>query len=111
MVKRFPMIDHWMIGRGIIADPFLPSMIKNNTTEYPENRIEIFSKFHGMLFQDYSQALSGSAHIKIKMMQFWEYFATSFPNSRKEFKRIKRAKSIKGYEQAVRELLSKENNQ
>ncbi len=111
MAKRFPMIDHWMIGRGIIADPFLPGMIKNNTTEYPENRIELLSKFHEMLFRDYSQALSGGRHIIMKMQQFWEYFATSFPNSRKEFKRIKRAKNIKAYEQAVREILNKENNQ
>jgi hypothetical protein len=28
MQERFPSIDHWMIGRGLIADPFLPSMIK-----------------------------------------------------------------------------------
>ncbi|MDF1673323.1 MAG: tRNA-dihydrouridine synthase family protein, partial [Vicingaceae bacterium] len=27
--ERFPTIDHWMIGRGLIANPFLPSMIKN----------------------------------------------------------------------------------
>ena len=46
MVERFPMIDHWMIGRGLIADPFLPTMIKKNTTEYPDNRMEIFGKFH-----------------------------------------------------------------
>ena len=32
MQERFPTIDHWMIGRGLISDPFLPSMIKNNTT-------------------------------------------------------------------------------
>jgi len=108
MAKRFPMIDHWMIGRGMIADPFLPGMIKNNPLEYPENRIEIFSKFHDMLFHNYSQALSGSAHIIIKMMQFWEYFIKAFPNSRKEFKRIKKATSIKAYEQAVREFLKKE---
>ena len=31
MQQRFPTIDHWMIGRGLISDPFLPSMIKNNT--------------------------------------------------------------------------------
>ena len=39
--ERFPSIYHWMIGRGLIADPFLPSMIKNNTTDYPKNRFEI----------------------------------------------------------------------
>ncbi|MDX1278097.1 tRNA-dihydrouridine synthase family protein, partial [Oceanihabitans sediminis] len=41
--ERFPSIDHFMIGRGLIADPFLPSMIKNNTNEYPKNRWDIFS--------------------------------------------------------------------
>jgi len=44
--ERFPEIDHWMIGRGLIADPFLPSMIKANTTRYPGDKLEVFSKFH-----------------------------------------------------------------
>lgn len=38
MQQRFPSINHWMIGRGLILDPFLPSMIKNNTSEYPANK-------------------------------------------------------------------------
>ena len=111
MKKRFPMIDHFMIGRGMIADPFLPGMIKNNTTEYPENRIDIFRKFHDTLFNDYAQALSGNSHILMKMIQFWEYFMISFPNSRKGLKKIKKAKSINAYVDAAREILNKENNQ
>jgi tRNA-dihydrouridine synthase len=111
MKKRFPMIDHWMIGRGMIADPFLPGMIKNNTAEYPENKIEIFSQFHDLLFNDYAQALSGRSHILMKMFQFWEYFRISFPNSGKGLKWIKKAKSINGYKDAVRETLNKEKNQ
>ena len=43
---RFPSIDHWMIGRGLIADPFLPSMIKSNAIDYPEDRIKKFKAFH-----------------------------------------------------------------
>ncbi len=108
MAERFPMIDHWMIGRGMIADPFLPGMIKSNTTEYPENRIDIFSKFHDTIFHEYSQVLSGTSHIKMKMLNFWEYFMTSLPNSRKGFKKIKKAKSISKYEEAVREILNGE---
>ena len=49
MKERFPSIDHFMMGRGLIADPFLPSMIKNNTTEYPKDRWKIFSDFHEVL--------------------------------------------------------------
>ena len=82
--------------------------VKKNKTKYPENRIELFSKFHEMLFHDYTQVLSGARHIIIKMLQFWEYFAISFPNSRKELKKIKKAKSIDAYEDAVQALFNKE---
>ena len=111
MKKRFPMIDHFMIGRGMIADPFLPGMIKSNTTEYPKNRIDIFRRFHDTLFNDYAQALSGTSHILMKMFQFWEFFTISFAGYRKELKKIKKAKSIRAYEDAVRDILNKENNQ
>jgi len=104
MAERFPNIGHWMIGRGMIADPFLPSMIKNNISVYPENRIELFRKFHDTLFNEYQQALSGPSHLIMKMLSFWEYFATAFPNSPKGFKKFKKAKNIQAYEEGVREI-------
>jgi len=110
LAERFPMTDHWMIGRGIIADPFLPEMIKSNTSAYPENRIEIFSKFHDALLHDYSQVLSGPGHIIMKMFHFWEYFISSFSNSQKGLKKIKKAKSMSAYENAVRDILNNEGN-
>ncbi|KAA1245803.1 tRNA-dihydrouridine synthase [Aquimarina sp. RZ0] len=106
MKQRFPMIDHWMIGRGLIADPFLPSMIKNDTTVYPEDRFKIFSKFHDTIYQQYDAALSGPTPIKMKMLGFWEYFASSFPNPRKTFKKIKKASNARSYQIAVKEILN-----
>jgi tRNA-dihydrouridine synthase B len=106
LVDRFPKVQHWMIGRGLIADPFLPQMIKANTTEYPTNRMEIFGKFHDTLFSSYQNALSGSSHVLIKMESFWEYFATSFPNPHKTFKKIKKAKNIDSYNDAVHSILT-----
>ena len=100
---QFPSIEHWMIGRGLIADPFLPSMIKNNTLTYPANRMEVLSKFHDMLFQSYDETLSGPNHILLKMLGFWEFFAESFDNPHKALKRIKKAKSPTAYNVAVRE--------
>jgi tRNA-dihydrouridine synthase len=108
MQERFPTIDHWMIGRGLIADPFLPSMIKNNTSEYPENKIELFSAFHDTLYQGYSESLSGSTHILLKMHHLWEYFSVIFSNPHKALKKIKKAKSIRNYEVAVKEILKAE---
>lgn len=108
MVNKFPTIDHWMIGRGLIADPFLPQMIKNNTTEYPENKLEIFKNFHETLFKDFESFLSGEKHLLIKMLHYWEYFSTTFKNPQKTFKKIKKAKSIRAYHLAVADILRSE---
>jgi tRNA-dihydrouridine synthase B len=104
MQERFPSIDHWMIGRGLIADPFLPSMIKNNTTEYPKNKLEIFEAFHDTIYQEYDAYLSGPTPIRMKMLGFWEYFSESFSNPQKTFKKIKKAGNSKNYEIAVKEI-------
>ena len=103
--ERFPSIQHFMIGRGLIADPFLPSMIKKNKVSYPENRMEIFSKFHDTIYQQYDEYLSGDKHTLLKMYSFWEYFATTFSNPQKTFKKIKKTKNCTAYEAAVREIL------
>jgi tRNA-dihydrouridine synthase B len=105
MQARFTCIDHFMIGRGLISDPFLPSMIKNDTTEYPENRWEIFREFHDTIYHQYDAALSGPTPIKMKMQGFWEFFAQSFSNPQKTFKKIKKASNPRAYQQAVAEIL------
>jgi tRNA-dihydrouridine synthase len=108
MQQRFPSIDHWMIGRGLIADPFLPSMIKSNSLEYPKNKMELFSAFHDTLYEGYSESLSGQTHILLKMHHLWEYFSVIFSNPHKVHKNIKKSKSIKNYEASVKEIIAKE---
>lgn len=108
MQTRFPSIDHFMIGRGLIADPFLPSMIKNDTTEYPENRWDIFREFHDTIYHHYDAALSGPTPIKMKMQGFWEFFSQSFSNPQKTFKKIKKTNNPRAYQQAVAEILNNE---
>jgi len=105
---RFPTIDHWMIGRGLLADPFLPSMIKNNTTEYPKNRWDVFSEFHDRIYNEYNAALSGTTPIKMKMLGFWEFFSQSFDNPQKTYKKIKKASNPKNYQVAVKDILKAE---
>jgi tRNA-dihydrouridine synthase len=105
MQERFPSIDHWMIGRGLIADPFLPRMIKSSSFEYPKNKMELFSDFHDTLYAGYGESLSGATHILLKMHHLWEYFSVIFSNPHKVAKNIKKAKSIRNYEQTVKEII------
>ncbi|PCI34091.1 MAG: dihydrouridine synthase [Flavobacteriaceae bacterium] len=108
MQERFPSIDHFMIGRGLIADPFLPSMIKNNSLEYPANRWDIFREFHDTIYQEYDASLSGPVPIKMKMLGFWEYFSQSFSDPRKTYKKIKKAGNARNYHKAVDEIFGNE---
>ena len=99
---RFPQINSFMIGRGLIANPFLAGMIKNNRADLPENHLEVFRDFHAQLLESYASHLSGDKHLLIKMKSFWEYFSTSFNDSHKAYKRIKKSKTLKEYHQTVR---------
>ena len=106
MQERFPSIDHWMIGRGLISDPFLPQMIKDNTTSYPKNSMEIFKEFHDTIFEQYDAFLSGPTPIRMKMLGFWEYFSNSFDNPQKVYKKIKKANNVSKYQAAVSEIVA-----
>ena len=106
--NTFPSIDHFMIGRGLIADPFLPQMIKNDTQEYPKDRWSIFEAFHNTIYQQYDDYLSGPTPIKMKMLGFWEYFSQSFNNPQKTYKAIKKASNPYKYKQAVAAIFNNE---
>ncbi len=108
LADRFPSIDHWMLGRGLIADPFLPSMIKEQTPLYPDDKIETFSKYLDTLFTAAEQKLTGEKAVIRKMLSYWEYFSTLFPNPTKVVKKIKKAKTYEVYDAAVREILDSE---
>jgi len=104
--ERFPSIKHFMIGRGLITDPFLPSMIKANCTAYPKERWNIFREFHDTIYQQYDAALSGPTPIKMKMLGFWEFFSQSTHNPQKVYKAIKKAGNPYKYKQAVSEIIA-----
>jgi tRNA-dihydrouridine synthase len=108
MKERFPTINNWMIGRGLIADPFLPGMIRADNPVYPEKRYEVLNSFHDALFSSYEEALSGPKHLLMKMYPFWEYFIQSFPASPKYLKKIKKAQSLNVYRDVVKQIICNE---
>lgn len=98
----------WMIGRGLLQDPFLAKRIKTNLPIL--ERAKILSEFHSIIFYEYSRLLSGKSHLLMRMLKFWSYFCYSFPDPHKTLKRIKKASTIEKYESAVKENFSILNN-
>ena len=95
--ERFPTINHWMVGRGLIANPFLPLMLKNEIESLPSDYLETFKQFHDTLLDQHTAALSGDKHVIMKMSSYWEYFEELFPDSNREIKKIKKSKSLDVY--------------
>jgi len=105
--NRFPSVDHWMLGRGIIADPFLPKMIKQNTIDYPENALDTFSRYHDTLFHEFEQKLKGEKHVIMKMASYWEYFQEGFfKHEKSKIKKIRKAKTKEVYDELVFRLFN-----
>ncbi|MBP1710702.1 MAG: tRNA-dihydrouridine synthase [Deltaproteobacteria bacterium] len=88
LAGRFPQVKSWMIGRGLIGNPFLAENIKFNTEKTRNEKIKIIRDFHDDLFDEYSKILSGPAHITNKMKEIWAYMAGFFANAEKIRKKI-----------------------
>ncbi len=93
----------WMIGRGILKNPFLPLQLKTGAQPETGEKVDLLRNFHDEIFLNYSKLLSGSSHLLMKMNKFWSYFCFVFPDPHKTFKRIKKAANIAKYDAAVSE--------
>lgn len=98
--KRFEKINVWMIGRGLLYDPFLPGDIKSLYNKDLE-RSKLIRHFVENLYLAYrKQHIEGLRPINM-MKEFWEYLAVSFDDPHKVFNLIKKTKSLDEYEDAV----------
>ena len=84
----FPEQSRFMIGRGLIQNPFLAEEIRMN--KELNNKVTRFQKFHTTLFEEYDHVLWGPTHIVDRMKGFWSFFSLSFENGHKVFKQIKK---------------------
>jgi tRNA-dihydrouridine synthase B len=104
--ERFGNIHIWMLGRGLLSNPFLLEEILEPNELGAEDKLERFSLFHHDLQEAYSKLLSGPGHLLSKMHQLWEYFSCFFEDQHKVFKAIKKTNSIEKYQMAVYHILN-----
>ena len=104
LADRFPRVSGWMIGRGALADPFLPARIKNlPLPAAPKAQLRLF---HDAMFAAYQQTLFGPGHILGRMKGLWFYLSSSFVDSGKILKKIQRCKTITRYERLIERIFS-----
>lgn len=106
--SRFPSVSGWMIGRGLIANPFLPEMIQTRT-RLIDQRNARFEKFHDDLVSGYCGRFCGPGHVLDRMKGFWRYFAADFPGGRRIVKQIRKTNTLDRYRQTVSEILDSQD--
>ncbi len=95
----FPSINTWMIGRGLLSDPFLPATIKGLPAE--TDRQLIIRRFIDELYLAYRRQLNDNPAVLGILKEYWHYLAESFENPHKVFKKLKKVKNFDEYEDAV----------
>jgi tRNA-dihydrouridine synthase B len=103
--KRFPSINLLMIGRGLLVDPFLPSIIKGNSPESGQKQIA--HRFITDLYLAYRKHMNGRLQAISVMKELWGFMAFSFSEPHQAFNRLKKSKSFDEYEEAVAEIFEK----
>ena len=96
-----------MLGRGLIARPFLTEELYRGTKQNiqeKETRMKL-QAFHDEVYEGYKQVMSGDMNVLFKMKELWAYMIGMWPDAKKEHKLICKTKKCMEYEQIVRGLL------
>ena len=101
LAGRFGCVDRWMIGRGLLENPFLAEEIKCSPEIPYAEKVRILREFHDRLFAAYSDRLSGPSHLLNKMKEIWTYLGGFFEDSKKIQKKIKKMHSADNYTDVV----------
>ena len=102
---RFPRVTTWMVGRGVLHNPFLPAAIKGQTLGQDECR-QRFYAFHESLFSRYAAALFGPSHLLDKMKGLWTHFSTGFKEGQNLRRQIHKTRHVDQYLTVVRPFLA-----
>lgn len=98
--ENFTNLNAWMIGRGLLIDPFLPGDIKGSEVLWDDRKLTI-EKFVTELFLAYRKRMNNRLQAINVMKELWGFLCYSFDAPDKVFNKIKKCKSFDAYEQVV----------
>jgi tRNA-dihydrouridine synthase len=103
---RFTGISSWMIGRGLLVDPFLPGDIKQRIRIPEPGRSLKVHRFLDDLYYAYRKHNQDRLHTISILKELWEYLSFSFEDHVRVFSLVKKSKSFDEYEESVKRIFS-----
>lgn len=102
---RWPQQNEWMIGRGLLANPFLAWQIKNETDQLPANHKNLLSDFCTNLLIAITNSSNDEGHALNRIrLQLFEIFEKC-PENRKALKLLKNTRKLSDVEGIIIKLI------
>ena len=101
---RFPNIDTFMLGRGVIGNPGLLGLIQSGTAP----PLECYRSFHDMLFSSFKEVMHSERYVLAKMKEQWFYMVHIFTNCSEYYEAIKICSTLEDYLHIVNTLFENE---
>lgn len=101
--NELPDVEHFMIGRGFLADPLLALKIRGD--KITDERQAVY-KYLNRLWNEYQKELSGERDVLFKMKELWYYLEWHYPEDKELIGSIRKSRSAAEYKGLVAKLLS-----
>ena len=96
-------VNQFMLGRGILANPFLAEEIRGGALNAPE-RTKRLHAYVLDLYEDRLHHAGGSPKVLGRMKELWSYLMYSFEEPQAVWRKIKKINALKEYEEAVESI-------
>ncbi|MGN0032677.1 MAG: tRNA dihydrouridine synthase [Candidatus Limimorpha sp.] len=103
VADSLPHVSMIMLGRGILANPFLAEQILNIDDNQKDMKSRLFSFVMDLYFERLKHA-GGSPKIIGSMKELWKYLMNIFDEPQNVWRKIKKVGSTDEYEEAVSEV-------
>lgn len=86
---KFPQVDAFMIGRGLVGDP---GMLTPGGT-----KVDVLKKFHDHLLEEYTVCFGSTRNAIFRLKENWHYLIQHFEGGEKLFKSLRKTTDHQEY--------------
>jgi len=106
--KRFPEIDKWMLGRGLLANFFLPYLISEEDSLSITDQKNVLKDFHLEYFQNLQSRWDKDEMILNKMKEHWSNFRNMYVRGQEIHEKMVRINDLTAMKDFVQNVTESE---